>query len=105
MAIRQYIGARYVPKFYDNPNGTSEWLPNVIYEPLTIVTYDSNSYTSKKTVPASVGIPANNPDYWVATGNYNAFIEEIQGDISDIQSDITDVNNDIATINSERSFL
>lgn len=85
MAIRQYIGARYVPKFYDNPNGTSEWLPNVIYEPLTIVTYDSNSYTSKKTVPASVGIPANNPEYWVATGNMNAFIDEIQGEIANMK--------------------
>ena len=76
MAIRQYIGARYVPKFYDNPNNTSEWLPNVIYEPLTIVTYGLNSYTSKKTVPASVGDPANNPNYWVATGNFNSQLNE-----------------------------
>ena len=93
MALHQYIGARYVPKFYENPNGTSEWLPNVIYEPLTIVTYDSNTYTSKKTVPASIGIPANNPQYWAATGNYNAFMEEIQDEIDDIRDDITELQN------------
>lgn len=92
--IRQYIGARYVPKFYDNPNGTSEWLPNVIYEPLTIVTYDSNSYTSKKTVPASVGIPANNPEYWVATGNYNAFIQEVQDQLDTINGGLGNIIND-----------
>ena len=36
--VREYIGARYVPKFFENENGTPEWAPNVQYEPLTIVT-------------------------------------------------------------------
>lgn len=71
MATRQYIGARYVPKFYENSNNTAEWQSGVIYEPLTIVTYNGNSYTSKKIVPASVGNPSSNPGYWVATGIYN----------------------------------
>lgn len=85
MAVRQYIGARYVPKFFENPNNTAEWLPNTIYEPLTIVTYGLNTYTSKKTVPASVGDPSNNPDYWVATGNYNAYISELSDKIDEIK--------------------
>lgn len=84
MAIRQYIGARYVPKFFENPNNTAEWLPNVIYEPLTIVTYGLNTYTSKKTIPASVGDPANNPEYWVATGNFNEYINELREEMQAI---------------------
>ena len=44
---RQYIGARYVPKFFDN-NGSTEWVKGIGYEPLTIVTYLNNSFTSKK---------------------------------------------------------
>ena len=54
--VREYIGARYVPKFFENENNTPEWAPNVQYEPLTIVTYNQNSYTSKKPVPASVPV-------------------------------------------------
>ena len=101
MAIRQYIGARYVPKFFENPNNTSEWLPNVEYEPLTIVTYGLNTYTSKKLVPASVGDPSNNPDYWVATANFNAFVTELQNQIDDINDDIDDINDDIADLTTD----
>lgn len=76
MAVRQYIGARYVPRFYENSLGTAEWQPNVAYEPLTIVTYNGNSYTSKKDVPANIGDPSNNPTYWASTGIYNQQIDE-----------------------------
>lgn len=72
----QYIGARYVPKFYNN-NGSSEWTANVPYQPLTVVMYLSNSYTSKISVPANIGNPAENPTYWALTGNYNAQINDI----------------------------
>ena len=74
MAERQYIGARYVPKFFNGSNG-SEWVSNTQYEALTIVTRNGNSYTSKIPVPASVGAPESNPDYWVSTGIYNQQIE------------------------------
>lgn len=80
MATRQYIGARYVPKFFENPNGTCEWLGSSIgYEALTIVTYLNNSFTSKKTVPAGVDISDTN--YWVNTGNYNAQLQQIIDEI------------------------
>lgn len=92
MGTRQYIGARYVPKFFENPNGTAEWLSNVIYEPLTIVTYSQNSYTSKKAVPASVGNPADNPEYWVASFNFNAQFEELENRIDGIDTEITDLD-------------
>ena len=97
MSVRQYIGARYVPKFYENELGTPEWRPNVIYEPLTIVTYSGNSYTSKKEVPAMAGSPDLTPEYWAATGDYNAQVAQIQNDINQLRLDVTQFENDVIT--------
>lgn len=83
MSVRQYIGARYVPKFYEFNNGV--WQNNTEYEPLTIVQYNSNSYTSKKTVPANIGNPSENPDYWVVTGNYNAQVEAYRAEVAKLK--------------------
>lgn len=76
MAVRQYVGARYVPMFYENSLGTAEWQQGVAYDPLTIVTLNGNSFTSKKAVPANIGQPNLNPEYWASTGIYNAQIDE-----------------------------
>lgn len=70
--VRQYVGARYVPKFAS----PTEWKEGTSYEALTIVTYNNASYTSKVPVPPTVGNPAQNKDYWALTGNYNAQVEE-----------------------------
>lgn len=43
--VKQYIGARYVPKF------TGEWDAEYSYEPLCIVQVGNNYYTSKIPVP------------------------------------------------------
>ena len=93
MTVRQYIGARYVPKFYENSDNTAEWRAGVIYEPLTIVTYNGNSYTSKKTVPANIGNPSANPSYWVATGVFNEQLENVLEELQTVHSDINDTNN------------
>lgn len=69
--VRQYVGARYVPKFAS----PTEWKEGTSYEALTIVTYNNASYTSKVPVPPTVGNPAQNKDYWALTGNYNAQVE------------------------------
>lgn len=86
--MHQYIGARYVPIFYvnsQNPN-SSEWENNVEYEPLVWVSLpNGNMYLSKKTVPASVGSPASNPNYWMAAGQFNAYIQSLQDQINDMQ--------------------
>lgn len=87
MAIMQYIGARYVPKFYEGSDGNA-WDPGVSYEPLTIVTYIGSSWTSKKSVPASVGAPNLNPDYWVNTGNYNEQVAALTELVTGIESDV-----------------
>lgn len=87
MATLQYVGARYVPKLFDDGQGGMEWQPNTYYEPLTIVTYNNSSYTSRGPVSANVGNPAENGEHWAETGNYNAYIatiqEELQQEISD----------------------
>lgn len=82
MRVTQYIGARYVPLFYVNSDGTTEWREGVEYEALTIVTWNNNSYTSRKPVPVNVGSPSDNPEYWVQTGNYNAQIGIINNKVN-----------------------
>lgn len=92
---RQYIGARYVPIFFDGAQGT-EWLPNTQYEPLTIVTRNGNSYTSKKAVPAAIGAPENNAAYWASTGIYNQQVEELRQEVAQYKSDVDGFAEDLA---------
>lgn len=88
MATRQYIGARYVIKVYENTQNpeSAEWQSGTSYEPLTMVTYQNSSYLSKKAVPSTVGNPADNPSYWVVTGAYNGQIAHLQSEIDNIES-------------------
>ena len=88
MAVTQYIGARYVPKFYENSDGTEEWRAGVEYEPLTIVTYNGNSYTSKKPVPSNIGNPSDNTAYWVSTGNYNQQVEAYRQEVQEYKTEV-----------------
>lgn len=90
--ITQYLGARYVPVFFDD-NGSTDWRSGVAYEPLTIVTYLSNSYTSKIPVPATVGNPADNPTYWASTGIYNAQVEAYRQQVQEYMSDVSDLSD------------
>lgn len=78
MANRQYVGARYVPKFAD----PAEWDNIRQYESLTIVTHLGNSFTSKKPVPAGVDI--SNTEYWVNTGNYNEQIDAYRKEVQNL---------------------
>ena len=90
MSIRQYIGARYVTKIYENTidPASAEWQASINYEPLTLVTYNNGSYLSKKDVPASVGNPADNPTYWVQTGFYNGQIAQLQNDVNALDTTV-----------------
>lgn len=99
--VLQYIGARYVPQFYLNSDGTPEWRPGVAFEPLTIVTWNNNSYTSRKPVPAEIGEPSVNPEYWAQTGVYNAQIVQLQNDVTTLQSGMSAVQEDVTDINSK----
>lgn len=85
---RQYVGARYVPTFFNNPNGSWDWATGFQYEPLTIVKYGTGTYTSKQLVPATVGAPNTAPEYWALTGDYNGAITQLQGQVSENTNDI-----------------
>ena len=110
-----YVGARYVPIFSEINNGV--WDANTAYEPLTIVSYLGNSYTSKTFVP--VGINPENTTYWALTGNYNAQLAEInnkvetitndimqiEGDVSAAQADVTRLDGEVAQLDTELENL
>lgn len=85
MAVLQYVGARYVPVFYKNPNGSWEWEPGVSYEALTIVKYGMSTYISRSPVPASAGAPNVSLDYWAETGNYNGTVAELSARVSRLE--------------------
>lgn len=100
--VREYIGARYVPLFA-NP---LEWSNQREYEPLTIVVWQGNSYTSTQYVPT--GIDIGNTEFWALTGNYNAqvegyrqevqhYVEEVQGYSDQIENANTNANEAKAT--------
>ena len=95
MSVREYVGARYVPLFSE----PIEWDNNKTYEPLTIVMYMGNSYTSKQYVP--VGIDINDDIYWAPTGNYNAQIEQYRQEVVNVQQDINAIKPQVAT-NAEK---
>ena len=81
MTVREYIGARYVPILM------GEWDNTVTYEPLSIVLYQGNSYTSRQFVP--VGTPITDSSFWAATGNYNAQVEAYRQEVQSFDSRIT----------------
>lgn len=89
---RQYVGARYVPQFFNNPNGSWDWAQGFQYEPLTMVKYGTNTYTSKQLVPATVGTPNANPEYWAQTGDYNGAIAQIQNEIQTIEDNMVKIS-------------
>lgn len=99
--IRQYIGARYTIKIYENSQdaGSAEWEANTSYEPLVMVTYNNSSYLSKKDVPATIGNPALNPLYWIVTGAYNGQIAALQAQIDAIN------NNELPAITAQIQSL
>lgn len=103
--VLQYVGARYVPVFYQNPNGTWDWLSGVQYEPLTIVKYGTSTYTSRQLVPASIGSPNTAPEYWALTGDYNGAIVDIQNRLNEMDSNISVLNGSDKNVAYGRSIL
>lgn len=75
--MRQYIGARYMPKFMGNYDATTE------YEALSVVDNGmGTTYVSNKPVPA--GTPLSDTDYWAVYGASNGAIINLQNQINDI---------------------
>ena len=82
-----YVGHRYVPKIF------GEWDNTQVYEPLSIVKHQGNSFTSRQFVP--VGIDINNEEYWASTGNYNAQIEQYRQEVRTLDTRYASVNNEV----------
>lgn len=97
MAIRNYVGARYVPKFAD----PVEWQVNTSYEAMVIVTYNNSSYTSKIPVPPTVSNPAENSEYWALTGNYNAQVEEYRQETNEVKNELNTTKSDLNNVNTK----
>lgn len=112
--VTQYIGARYVPIFAD----PIEWDSTRAYEPLTIVLYQGNSFTTRQYTPA--GIEIANVEFWACTGNYNAQIEMYRREVKQLDSlvnetvipkvnantqSITVLNQGVANLNKEKSIV
>ena len=93
----QYIGARYVPIFGRVGEDSIEWDNTGTYEPLTIVLYQGNSFTSRQFVP--VGIEITNQKFWANTGNYNAQIEQYRQEVLKFENRISTNETNIATLN------
>lgn len=85
--VTQYVGARYVPLFA-NP---AQWTNDRQYEPLTIVLYQGNSFTSMQYVP--IGIDINNEEFWAQTGNYNAQVEQYRQEVKEYTKKIADIES------------
>lgn len=97
--VREYVGARYVPVFAE----PAEWDSTKTYDPLTIVLYQGNSYTSTQYVPAGVGINDTNAagsNYWLQTGNYNAQVEAYRKEVQSYDKRISDNTTAIGTFQS-----
>ena len=90
---RQYLGARYVPIFGRKDESTTEWDNSAPYEPLTIVTYQGNSYTSRQEVPA--GALLTDTDYWVSTGNFNAQVDAYRQEVVTLANKVDALDNSL----------
>ena len=84
VGTRQYKGMRYVPLFGRKGEDSIVWDNTAPYEPLTIVLYQGNSFTSRQYVPE--GVEITNEEFWAETGNYNAQIEQYRQDVLALQS-------------------
>ena len=81
MSVRQYIGARYVPRFLGTWNNTTQ------YEALDVVDNGSGtSYIARKTVPA--GTPLSDTEYWFIYGASSGSIIDLQNRMNTAENDI-----------------
>ena len=97
MSVREYIGARYVPLFGRTGEDSIVWDNTGTYEPLTVVLYQGNSYTSRQYVP--IGIDITNTDYWAETGSYNAQVEQYRNEVLSFDNRITTNASAISDVN------
>ena len=78
MAIREYIGARYVPRFM----GTYD--PTQVYEALDVVDNGlGTSYISK--IPTPAGTPLTDTTHWTIYGASSGAVISLQNQIDEMK--------------------
>lgn len=102
-ADHTYIGARYVPILGRRGESSTAWDDSAPYEPLTIVTYQGDSYTSRQYVPAGVAI--TNTDFWAQTGSFDAQVNQLQDDMASALDRIGIAEGNIDGINGDIDAL
>lgn len=111
MAIKQYVGARYVPRFMGVFDPTQQ------YEALDVVDNGAGtSYIARKIVPP--GSSLIDPEFWFVYGASSGAIIQIQNDLQAVENDITnnikpdiiqnasnisDLQNDVADLDKKIS--
>lgn len=88
MEVRQYIGARYVPR-YSELNGGA-WDNTYSYEALEVVKYGNDYYTSR--IPVPVGVAITDTHYWIKTGDYNGAIANLDARVLDLENVVLNEN-------------
>lgn len=99
VGTRQYVGARYVPIFGRKDETSIQWDNSAPYEPLTIVQYQGNSFTSRQYVPAGVDIV--NEEFWALTGNYNAQVEAYRREVQTFSNRIGAIESSDVSQNAQ----
>lgn len=98
MAVRQYIGARYVPLY------AGDWDATKNYEPLTIVTdANGNSFTSLKDVPAGTALTDRN--YWIQTSSFSGAVDVLRRDVNTLQDDVSALQTDVSGLQTNVSGI
>lgn len=105
MAVLQYVGARYVLKFFDDGKGGMEWEGNRYYEALTAVSYRDSTYISRVPVPNTIGAPPENGEYWILMGSFNGWIKQLQEDMIAVKSDISELQSESGATETEVDSL
>lgn len=98
VGTRQYIGARYIPIFGRRGEDSIQWDNSAPYEPLTIVQYQGNSYTSRQFVP--IGVDITNQTYWASTGIYNSQVEQYRQEVLQFDGRITATEDAITALDA-----
>ena len=95
MAIREYVGARYVPRFTGLYDATQ------IYDALDVADNGSGtSYIAKKTVPA--GTALTDTEYWFVYGASSGAILDLQNRMGTAENDIITINGEITELQTKQ---
>ncbi len=97
MENRQYIGARYVPRF------TGEYDTTTAYEALDVVDNgQGTSYIAKKPTPPNT--PLTNTEYWFMYGSTSGAIINLQDQINNINSELGNIIGEDETLSTSKTI-